>query len=67
VHAILHPVRGAEAAGAAVPVDTLRAVARLTQHGLRGVLGTSALFSNAYGNVAATDAETFVLVLSTVR
>jgi APA family basic amino acid/polyamine antiporter len=30
------------------------AVARLTQHGLRRVLGTSALFSTAYGNVGSS-------------
>ena len=33
---------------------TLPAVARLTQHGLRRVLGTSALFSTAYGNVGSS-------------
>src|SRR4051812_20753136 len=31
-----------------------RSVARLTQHGLRRVLGTSALFSTAYGNVGSS-------------
>ena len=29
-------------------------MARLTQHGLRRVLGTSALFSTAYGNVGSS-------------
>src|ERR1700726_1936156 len=33
---------------------TLRRVARLSQHGLRRVLGTSALFSTAYGNVGSS-------------
>src|ERR1700734_4540681 len=33
---------------------TLRGVARLSQHGLRRVLGTSALFSTAYGNVGCS-------------
>src|SRR5947208_5035599 len=33
---------------------TLRPMARLTQHGLRRVLGTSALFSTAYGNVGSS-------------
>src|ERR1700704_305586 len=36
------------------PVCRLRPVARLTQHGLRRVLGTSALFSTAYGNVGSS-------------
>ncbi len=35
-------------------VYTLRRVARLSQHGLRRVLGTSALFSTAYGNVGSS-------------
>jgi len=29
-------------------------MARLTQHGLKRVLGTSALFSTAYGNVGSS-------------
>src|SRR5436305_13487222 len=33
---------------------TLREMARLTEHGLRRVLGTSALFSTAYGNVGSS-------------
>src|SRR5207249_2118987 len=33
---------------------TLTAMARLSQHGLRRVLGTSALFSTAYGNVGSS-------------
>jgi basic amino acid/polyamine antiporter, APA family len=37
-----------------LPADTLRAVARLSEHGLRRVLGTSALFSTAYGNVGSS-------------
>src|SRR6202051_4608074 len=36
------------------PIYTLRGVARLTQHGLRRVLGTPALFSTAYGNVGSS-------------
>src|SRR6202789_1076169 len=42
--------------GSAVAIrpDTLRSVARLSQHGLRRVLGTSALFSTAYGNVGSS-------------
>jgi hypothetical protein len=33
---------------------TLRTMARLTHYGLRRVLGTSALFSTAYGNVGSS-------------
>jgi hypothetical protein len=59
MHGILHPsnlanriARGRAAAGARRPcadgsLYTLRGMARLTQHGLRRVLGTSALFSTA--------------------
>jgi basic amino acid/polyamine antiporter, APA family len=39
---------------AARSLYTLRRVARLTQYGLRRVLGTSALFSTAYGNVGSS-------------
>jgi APA family basic amino acid/polyamine antiporter len=46
-HAALPPIH------ADLP-DTLRTMARLTQHGLRRVLGTSALFSTAYGNVGSS-------------
>src|SRR6266699_242484 len=38
----------------AAVVYTLRGMARLTQYGLRRVLGTSALFSTAYGNVGSS-------------
>jgi hypothetical protein len=58
LHGILQPLRaglGAES-GCRWPeaIYTLRCVARLSQHGLRRVLGTSALFSTAYGNVGSS-------------
>src|ERR1700686_5399097 len=46
------------AVSAAAPIAarlyTLRRVARLSQHGVKPVLGTSALFSTAYGNVGSS-------------
>src|SRR5947209_12429511 len=61
VHGMLHArglVRGpGDRPGGArrgPPPVRCRAVARLTQHGLRRVLGTSALFSTAYGNVGSS-------------
>src|ERR1700686_5655165 len=46
------------AVSAAAPIAarlyTLRGMARLTQHGVKPVLGTSALFSTAYGNVGSS-------------
>jgi hypothetical protein len=58
MHGILHRPRRVRprsfGPSRAACVYTLREMARLTQHGLRRVLGTSALFSTAYGNVGSS-------------
>ena len=54
VPALGTPRRSARTLRRGAALVRCRRMARLTQHGLRRVLGTSALFSTAYGNVGSS-------------